>query len=77
VGKWIKDSEYCLSSDPNGWTIAKCYVNEIPQYVLWQGDVRKGQFDSARDAMREHTRLTQASAEAPGDRGQSGNTGSR
>lgn len=56
MGQWVKESEYCLTH-PSGWTIAKCIVNGIPQYILWHGDARKGQFDEARKAMSEHTRL--------------------
>ncbi|KDR25580.1 MULTISPECIES: hypothetical protein [Caballeronia] len=57
MGEWTKESEYCLSH-PSGWTIAKCYVQGVPRYVLWEGDTRKNQFNDVRDAMREHSRLT-------------------
>ncbi|CAM2198559.1 protein of unknown function (plasmid) [Paraburkholderia kururiensis] len=60
MGEWIKVSEYCLSH-PDGWTIAKCYVQGVAHYVLWHGDTRKDQFSEVRDAMREHSRLTRTS----------------
>ena len=62
MGEWTKESEYCLSH-PSGWTIAKCYVQGVPLYVLWQGDTRKDQFHEVRDAMREHSRLTRVAAQ--------------
>lgn len=53
AGEWSKVSEYCLSH-PGGWTLAKCFVQGVAQYVLWQGDERKGQFGTVREAMAAH-----------------------
>lgn len=56
MGEWSKASEYSLSH-PGGWTLAKCFVQGVAKYVLWQGDERKGQFGTVREAVAAHQAL--------------------
>ncbi|MGZ2749920.1 hypothetical protein [Burkholderia stagnalis] len=50
---WHLEGRCCLSH-PTGWTIAKCFLQGTPVYVLWEGDMRRGQFTNAISAMQEH-----------------------